>query len=259
MKGNPFGAPVAVQNSALHWANNSSLTAADESARSSPFLLTAHSAFREYVLQTGFSCIGAKAAFHDDAYGFAVYSALGSPESAAGLCRDLCHFAHSKLVRENAFATFVSVFREPKGIDDTVFESLLWKQLYQLHAADSTYFNWDPTVSADPNDPEFSFSFAGRAFYVIGMHSGSSRSARTFRWPALVFNPHEQFERLRTEGKWKRLQSAIRAREMVLQGSVNPMLSDFGEQSEARQYSGRAVANDWTPPVANGGKCPFGH
>jgi FPC/CPF motif-containing protein YcgG len=114
-------------------------------------------------------------------------------------------------------------------------------------------------VSSDPNDPEFSFSFAGRAFYVIGIHPRSSRIARTFPWPALVFNPHEQFERLRTDGKWKKMQKAIRARELVLQGSINPMLTDFGEESEARQYSGRAVSSDWTPPASSGGKCPFGH
>ncbi|MEP6902345.1 MAG: YqcI/YcgG family protein, partial [Actinomycetota bacterium] len=29
----------------------------------------------------------------------------------------------------------------------------------------------------------------------------------------------------------------------------NPNLSDFGTQSEARQYSGRAVEHEW--------KCPF--
>ncbi|MFL6514134.1 MAG: YqcI/YcgG family protein, partial [Chthoniobacterales bacterium] len=67
------------------------------------------------------------------------------------------------------------------------------------------------------------------------------------------------FERLRTDGKWKKMQTAIRARELVLQGSVNPMLSDFGQESEARQYSGRAVPEDWSPPAGGEGKCPFGH
>jgi FPC/CPF motif-containing protein YcgG len=35
----------------------------------------------------------------------------------------------------------------------------------------------------------------------------------------------------------------------MLQGTVNPMLAEFGEQSEARQYSGRDVGEIW--------KCPF--
>jgi hypothetical protein len=41
----------------------------------------------------------------------------------------------------------------------------------------------------------------------------------------------------------------IRAAERLLQGSINPMLSNVGERSEASQYSGRRVAGDW--------KCPF--
>jgi len=95
------------------------------------------------------------------------------------------------------------------------------------------------------------------------LHPRSSRLARQFRWPALVFNPHEQFERLRADGKWKRMQHTIRERDVELQGSVNPMLSDFGETTEARQYSGRAVEADWEAPFdpvkPSPGKCPFGH
>jgi FPC/CPF motif-containing protein YcgG len=52
----------------------------------------------------------------------------------------------------------------------------------------------------------------------------------------------------------------IRARDVALQGSMNPMLSDFGEQSEARPYSGRAVPQDWIPDFPDPQKkCPFAH
>jgi FPC/CPF motif-containing protein YcgG len=96
------------------------------------------------------------------------------------------------------------------------------------------------------------------------MHPESSRIARKFRWPTLVFNPHEQFEQLRVDGKWKRLQHTIRERDLQLQGSINPMLSDFGEATEARQYAGRAVAANWRAPFQAirrmaAGKCPFAH
>jgi FPC/CPF motif-containing protein YcgG len=76
-----------------------------------------------------------------------------------------------------------------------------------------------------------------------------------------VFNPHEQFERLRADGKWKHMQETIRERDVQLQGTINPMLSDFGERSEARQYSGRAVDEDWRAPfpTVSSGKCPFAH
>jgi hypothetical protein len=47
------------------------------------------------------------------------------------------------------------------------------------------------------------------------------------------------------------MQEAIRQRDIALQGSINPVLARFGEASEARQYSGRAVESNW--------KCPFHH
>src|SRR2546421_10738329 len=100
---------MALQNSALHWHEKEGLTAAEERASSDLFLFETHAAFRQLVLRTGFSCIGAKAAFHDRAYGFATYSMLGSAQSTAGLCRDLCHFAQSEIVRQSEYATLVTV------------------------------------------------------------------------------------------------------------------------------------------------------
>ena len=158
------------------------------------------------------------------------------------------------------YATFVAIFKGPRETDELQFENLFWRQLRQLHQLDAAHFEWDPHVQSDPADPHFSFSFGGRALYVIGLHANSSREARRFPWPALVFNPHEQFERLRADGKWKRMQETIRTRDLELQGSINPMLSDFGVESEARQYSGRAVEENWRAPFkAVEGKCPFGH
>ena len=64
----------------------------------------------------------------------------------------------------------------------------------------------------------------------------------------MVFNLHEQFTRLRARGKFETMKQVIQAREMAFQGSINPMLASFGESSEARQYSGRAVPADWSCP-----------
>jgi hypothetical protein len=44
------------------------------------------------------------------------------------------------------------------------------------------------------------------------------------------------------------MRDTIRRRDTDLQGYLNPMVSDHGEASEARQYAGRAVPADWTPP-----------
>ena len=50
-------------------------------------------------------------------------------------------------------------------------------------------------------------------------------------------------------GAFNTVRNKIRERDIELQGNINPMLEDFGENSEARQYSGRKVEEEW--------KCPF--
>src|SRR5262249_58806187 len=126
-------------------------------------------------------------------------------------------------------------------------ERLFWEQVSCLAERDEAA--WDADVSSDPEDPQFSFSFGGRAFFLVGLHPGSSRWARRFAWPTIVFNAHHQFEHLRATGRYAGLQTAIRGRDVALQGSPNPNLAAFGTASEARQYAGRAVEPDW--------RCPF--
>jgi FPC/CPF motif-containing protein YcgG len=224
------------------------------------FAVEAETAFRDRVSQAEFPCLGAKAALNGDACTLRFFEELGDPAETIELAAALYDFTRSTASPSPEYATFVAIFERPQGINELQFEDLLWKQLRALQAHDSTRFDWDPNVRSDPGDPHFSFSFGGQALYVIGMHADSSREARRFPWPALIFNPHEQFERLRSDGKWKRMQETIRSRDRALQGSINPMLSDFGERSEARQYSGRAVDEGWKAPFeAVEGKCPFGH
>lgn len=225
--------------------------------------------FASFVGAHSFPCLGAKAALNSGSYVLAVHERLGSEAGAALLAEELHRFTRSEMVRANEYATFVAAFREPHAVDEVEFERLLWLQLQLLHRIDATRAEWDPSVSSDPEDQHFSFSFNRQALYVVGLHPDSSRMARRFPWPTLIFNPNEQFERLRGMGKWSRMQAAIRARDLALQGSVNPMLSDFGERSEARQYSGRAVDESWTAPFRKeehpslnreaASRCPFAH
>jgi uncharacterized protein len=191
--------------------------------------------FAAFVAVPDFPCLGAKAAFNAGVQTVSIFDSLGSAESSGRLAAELGSFLDREIRPASSYATFVAIFRQPRSVGEKAFERLLWSQLQQLHEIDAARSGWDARVASDPSDPHFSFSFAGQALYVVGLHRGSSRLARRFPWPALVFNPHEQFERLRQDGKWKRMQAAIRNREIALQGSINPMLSDFGEQSEARQ------------------------
>ena len=225
-----------------------------------PFAEQAEAAFRQFVTRPEFPCLGAKAALNAEACSLRVFGELGGGEATTSLARALYEFTAPDLRSASEYATFVAIFEGPRELDEMEFEELFWRQLRALHQFDAANYDWDPNVRSDPADPHFSFSFGGKALYVIGMHAHSSREARRFPWPTLVFNPHEQFERLRSDGKWKRMQDTIRSRDLALQGSTNPMLSDFGVQSEARQYSGRAVEENWRAPFPKvERKCPFAH
>ena len=202
--------------------------------------------FRGFVQDPAFSCLGARAALRHDHHRIAAYGPMGSPEATARLARELAEFAPGAGQAE--FATFVAAFMGAAPEGEAEFEALLWAQLQALHEADATR-GWAPSVSDRPEDPRFSFSFAGTAFFVVGLHPASSRLARRFGWPALVFNPRAQFERLRADGRYAGLRDQIRVRELALQGNLNPNLADFGEASEARQYSGRPAGPEW--------RCPF--
>ncbi len=149
-----------------------------------------------------------------------------------------------------ALHTFAAVFSGPSSMDEHRFEALLWAQLQRLHDLDvARGAPWAEDVSPDPEDPRFSFSLCGHPFFVIGLHPGASRRARRFAVPAMVFNSHRQFESLRADGRYGRMQAAIRERDVALQGSINPNLTDFGQASEARQYSGREVEPGWRCPL----------
>jgi len=230
--------------------------------------ITIEAEFAAFIAASSYPCLGAKAALNSGSYTLRVYEQLGSKESAEPLAHALQEFVQSEMYGTAEFATFLAVFREPEELTEEQFEELLWFQLRELHRVDALHHAWDRKVASDPSDPRFSFSIAGRALYVVGMHRNSSRLARRFRWPTLIFNPHEQFERLRQEGKWERWQRTIRARDVSLQGCPNPMLNDFGDKSEARQYAGRSVEANWTPPFqptekaansAEASQCPFAH
>jgi FPC/CPF motif-containing protein YcgG len=204
--------------------------------------------FEAFVDNPSFSCLVGKGVVHQNGHIVRAYPPLGTRAAAEGLARDLSAFgagAHDPM----KLRAFVAVFPERAPRSELAFEARLWAQLQRLHDLDDPETAWDPSVSDDADDPMFSFSFGGNAYFIVGLHAHSSRVSRTFKWPALVFNPHAQFGRLRGEGRFARIQQAIREREIAVQGSLNPNLADFGERSEARQYSGRAVEEIW--------RCPF--
>jgi FPC/CPF motif-containing protein YcgG len=245
---NPFNSELALEHSSYSAFRHGHLVNLIEPQKTPSELAEfVHGQFYALTMDARFSCVAARAAFKQKTYRFAMYPEINSAAATAGLCRDLFAFVHEQPEIGSNFTTFVVSFAGPNPNDEKHFEKLLWQQLQGLDELDTT--TWDAEVSSDPESGQFSFSFAGRSFFIVGLHAGSSRWIRRFAWPTLVFNTHDQFEQLRKTGKYAHFQRTIRSAERDLQGSINPSLSDFGEMSEATQYSGRAVEESW--------KCPF--
>lgn len=204
---------------------------------------------RDFIADKAFPCVGAKSALNKGRLQLEEFGALGDPSTTPALHAALQAYSAAYPDPGTVPATFIAVFA-PELLDEHAFEQRLWQQLEALHAHDLAHgIGWAQDVADDPERNDFSFSVGGRAFFVVGMHPGASRLARRAPLPCLVFNFHEQFEQLKASGKYASMQDAIRTRDIALQGAINPVLARFGEASEARQYSGRAVEADW--------QCPF--
>ncbi|TCD14931.1 guanitoxin biosynthesis heme-dependent pre-guanitoxin N-hydroxylase GntA [Oricola cellulosilytica] len=206
--------------------------------------------FHSFVKSAEFPCVGAKSALARDALTMFEAGAIDSAACDVDIYRQLCAFGESLDPDSPVVRSFVVIFSGPDDLDEETFEKTLWNRLQCLHNLDVVGGkDWNGTVDHDPESPHFSFSLGGEPYFVIGLHPQSSRPARRFRHPALVFNSHNQFEKLRADGRFDKMKEIIRKRDAELAGGVNPMLSDYGDASEARQYSGRAVDGTW--------KCPF--
>ena len=246
---NPFISDVALANSCYGEFIDGDLRLRLSGDAAPPAIERIHSAFRGLVLDPEFPCVGARSALNQGSYRFGLYRAMSDEAATAGLAHDLFTFVREQDDIPGEFSTFVACFEAPKFRDELEFEEALWEQLRALRAIDAPHHGWDPVVSDDPADPRFSFSFAGRAFFIVGLSPSSDRWARQFPWPLLAFNAHFQFERLRAAGQFDRMQGVIRDRDRELEGSINPNLANFGEHTEARQYSGRQVDGAWRCPV----------
>lgn len=205
------------------------------------------------IAATEFPCVGAKAALARDAIRTVSPGTLGCPRGDGALLdaiEDFAAYIEAQPADSNTVHSLAAVFDGPGDTDEQRFEALLWAQLQRLHALDRARgHGWADGVSPDPDDARFSLSLAGHPFFVIGLHAGASRLARRFESPVLVFNSHVQFDALRADGRYAKMQAATRARDTALQGGINPNLADFGTAPETRQYSGRAVEADWRCPL----------
>jgi len=207
-----------------------------------------------WVGKADFPCVGAKAALAKGTLSVLACNRLDSSWDDLRIHDGLMRFAESYAKDPGLFRSFAVVFEGPGELTEEAFEQALWRRVQSLSDKDvwrgQTY---DRSVSSDPDDPHFSLSFGGQAFFVVGLHPNSSRPARRFQRPTMVFNLHDQFEQLRAQGRYEGMREKIMVRDEALAGSRNPMLSRHGDTSEARQYSGRVVGAEWACPFHYGG------
>ena len=203
--------------------------------------------YRSFIVDEDHPCIMAQAVFQNGDVECIPYDSLGTRQTAAALLKDLTRYLDTYDFDSNSFKTLMAIFPTEKIGGEKEFEQKLWQQLQYLHELDP--HPWDEAVDPNPGSNNFGFSVGGAAFFVVGMHPKSSRVSRRSPHPCLVFNLHWQFEKLREMGTFDTIRDKIRERDRQVQGSVNPVLKDHGQESEARQYSGREVGDQW--------QCPF--
>ncbi|WP_298092659.1 guanitoxin biosynthesis heme-dependent pre-guanitoxin N-hydroxylase GntA [uncultured Sphingomonas sp.] len=216
-------------------------------------------AFISGIREASFPCVGAKSALAKGQMDILVARDLRSAWDDMRILPALTTTVAKYHADRALFRTLVVLFEGPGDLDEPGFEQHLWARAQSLSDKDEWLgYQPDPSVSTDPEDPHFSLSFAGEAFFVVGLHPAASRPARRFAAPAMVFNLHDQFEVLREQQRYEKLRASILARDLDLAGSLNPMLARHGEISEARQYSGREVPSDWRCPFHRGGGAAHG-
>ena len=206
--------------------------------------------FREFIGNPEFPCVGAKSALARGTLKIVLARDVGSAWNDVQIHDELLQWAFDYRRNPEGLRSLAVVFEEPSRLSESEFEERMWERIQSLADKDAWRGQeYDPGVSADPDNPHFSLSFGGEALGWSPTTKNASRPARRFDHPVLVFNLHDQFERLREDGKYERMRERIIERDISLAGSPNPMLARHGEASEAAQYSGRAVTGEW--------QCPF--
>jgi len=171
----------------------------------------------EYLAWIGsdqFTCLGARAAARRQVTRLVEPGPIGESGTTASLHDAMREFVRNVISPDENFTTLVAIFDDGPEVDEQEFDRIFWRQLQALHDLDATSYAWAEGVSSDPESPNFSFSLIGHPFFVVGMHPAASRISRRFRRPAMAFNSHRQFDRLRAAGAYSGLKTRIRTREI---------------------------------------------
>lgn len=211
--------------------------------------LSAIDEFRSFIDQSTFPCVAAKAALQKEQMKIFSAGHIACPRKDTEILDFIYSFIDSYRTADTQFHTVCIIFPESGDLSEEIFESFMWMRLQALSDLDAQQYPYDQRVNPNPESTQFSFSLKEEAFFIIGLNPESSRQARRFKYPAIVFNPHAQFEELRALKRFDKMKNIVRKKDVDLSGSINPMLNDFGESSEVYQYSGLQYDKNW--------ECPF--
>ncbi len=210
---------------------------------------TVRNEFLTFIENRDFPCVAAKAALAKQNIQTFIAGHMACPSDNEEIIQFLYDFVDQFRSSEQFYHSAAVIFPTTEIFSEAMFDGFLWPKLQAISDLDAKNFKFDDRVASDVHSSNFSFSIKQEALYVVGLHPESSRTARQFKYPVLVFNPHDQFETLRENGKYQNIKNAIRKRDVALSGSVNPMLEDFGDTSEVFQYSGRNYNKNWECPL----------
>ncbi len=195
--------------------------------------------FNDFLRIGAFPCVAAKDALAKSRLKVFVAGHLGCPSDDAEILKFIYEFISDYRKMPEGFHSAAIIFPSNNKLSEIEFDTMMWTRLAALQKMDAVNYQYDKRVNDDPQSSDYSFSLMEEAFFIVGMHPGSSRAARRSPYSVLIFNPHQQFEKLKKNDRYEKLKTIVRKRDIAFSGSLNPMLSDFGKRSEIFQYSGR--------------------
>ena len=212
---------------------------------------TVINSFHTFLSNNTYPCVAAKDAAAKQNIKIMIAHHLACPADDQEIIKFIYNFTNEYRQAEKGFHSAAIIFKEPANIDEKLFDALMWQRLQALRNLDAKKYPYDSRVDDDPSSPAFSFSLMQEAFFILALHPQNSRQARRFTYPTLIFNPHAQFTKMKATAAYENMKAIVRKRDRAFSGSINPMLTDFGQASEVYQYSGRVYDEKWQCPLKN--------
>ena len=132
--------------------------------------------FKAFIADSAFPCVGAKSAVAKGTMDILIAQDIRSNWNDRLIYNALTKVAATYREDRALFRSFAVIFNGPCGLTEQEFEHFLWARAESLTNKDT----WlgrphDNRVSDDPQDPHFSLSFNGEAFFIVGLHPAASR------------------------------------------------------------------------------------